>query len=569
MSSKCNFWSCAVRALGLALCFGVPPPLLAAEQLPDAVIELQGTEPITAQQVAKMRIIEGSILPSEPATIKAMNRAMATLRATANGWSAKTRAELAQARIARMLAQPGRKSVSLLDRKEGIAVLVNDELMFAVLLQDTVESTPQAARLEAQEAAATLELAIEEYRESRDLRSMLIAGAIALAVTLLVAVLLRLLYVGRRSVQGWLARKTVEHSKQLRVGGMELLSRERLISTQKLALNAAYWLLILLLVYQWLGVVLALFPYTRVWAVQINGFLFSLATSFGLAVAHAIPDAFAATLIFALAYGVNRMLKRFFKAVEWGFVKVTWLDAEVALVTSRLCSVVLWVFALAMAYPYLPGSDTDAFKGLSVLLGLMISLGASNLVGQGASGLILTYSRTFRNGEYVRVADHEGTVVNLGAFTTRIRTGLGEELTISNSLVLGAVTKNYSRAVKGQGYVLDATVTIGYDTPWRQVTVLLEEAAQRTPGVLDDPKPRVSQTALSDFYPEYRLVCQAIPTEPRPRAEVMDALHANIQDVFNEHGVQIMSPHYVSDPQQAKVVPPEQCYAAPAKPPAP
>ena len=111
----------------------------------------------------------------------------------------------------------------------------------------------------------------------------------------------------------------------------------------------------------------------------------------------------------------------------------------------------------------------------------MISLGASNLVGQGASGLILTYSRTFRNGEYVRVADHEGTVTNLGAFTTRIRTGLGEELTISNSLVLGAVTKNYSRAVKGKGYVLDASVTIGYDTPWRQVTALLKRRRHARP----------------------------------------------------------------------------------------
>ncbi len=568
MSLNSNFWSFGARALGLVLCLGLPLPLLAADQLSEAVVEQQAADPITAEQVATRRIAEGSILPSQPATIKAMNRVVANQRVAVNGWSAKTRAEVAEARIGKMLGEPGDKAVSLLDRKEGSAVLVNDNLMLGVLLQDTPEGTAQSARQEAQVAAATLEVAIEEYRESRDLRSMLTSGAIALAATLLLALLLRLLYLGRRRVQGWLARKTVEHSKQLRVGGVELLSREHLIAAQQLALNVLFWAAALLLLYQWLGVSLAQFPYTRVWAEQINGFLFGLAARFVLAVAHALPDVLAATLIFALAYGVNRMLKRFFRAVEWGFVKVGWLDAEVAPVTARLCAVVVWIFALAMAYPYLPGSDTDAFKGLSVLVGLMLSLGASNLVGQGASGLILTYSRTFRNGEYVRVAEHEGTVMNLGAFTTRIRTGLGEELTISNSLVLGAVTKNYSRAVKGKGYVLDATVTIGYDTPWRQVTALLEEAAARTPGVLDDPKPRVFQTALSDFYPEYRLVCQAIPTEPRPRAEVMDALHANIQDVFNEHGVQIMSPHYVNDPQQAKVVAPEQWYAAPARPPA-
>ncbi len=165
------------------------------------------------------------------------------------------------------------------------------------------------------------------------------------------------------------------------------------------------------------------------------------------------------------------------------------------------------------------------------------------------------------------MADHEGTVISLGTFTTRIRTGMGEELTISNTQVLGAVTRNYSRAVKGQGFIVDTTVTIGYDTPWRQVNALLVQAALRTPGVLADPPPHVFQTALSDFYPEYRLVCQAIPTEARPRAEVMSALHAQIQDLFNEYGVQIMSPNYRGDPAQPKLVPPDQWYAPPAKAP--
>jgi small-conductance mechanosensitive channel len=155
----------------------------------------------------------------------------------------------------------------------------------------------------------------------------------------------------------------------------------------------------------------------------------------------------------------------------------------------------------------------------------------------------------------------------MGHFTTKVRTGLGEELTLPNALVLGTVVKNYSRAVKGPGYVVDTTVTIGYDTPWRQVEAMLVEAATRTPGVLAAPPPRVFQTGLTDFYPEYRLVCQAIPKDPRPRAEVLAALHANIQDVFNEHGVQIMSPHYLGDPQGAKLVPKERWYAAPARPP--
>jgi len=197
----------------------------------------------------------------------------------------------------------------------------------------------------------------------------------------------------------------------------------------------------------------------------------------------------------------------------------------------------------------------------------MVSIGASGIVGQAASGLILMYTRTFRPGEYVRVGENEGTIVEMGMFTTRLRTGLGEELTLPNSLVLGSVTRNYSRTVRGKGFVLDTVVTIGYDAPWRQVNAMLIEAALRTDGVLADPSPRVFQTALSDFYVEYRLVCQAVQTDPRPRAEVLSSLHSNVQDVFNEHGVQIMSPHYLGDPAEAKVVPKAKWYPAPAAPP--
>jgi small-conductance mechanosensitive channel len=280
-----------------------------------------------------------------------------------------------------------------------------------------------------------------------------------------------------------------------------------------------------------------------------------------------VPDLLIVVVIFVIARSVNGMLCTFFDGVQAARISVGWLDSDSARPTRRLATIAVWVFALVMAYPYIPGSETEAFKGLSVLIGLMISVGASGIVGQAASGLILMYTRTYRPGEYVRINDHEGTIVEMGMFTTRIRTGLGEDLTLPNSLVLSTVTRNYSRAVKGAGFVLDTAVTIGYDAPWRQVHAMLAEAARRTPGVLPDPAPRVFQTALSDFYVEYRLVCQAVPGEPRPRAEVLSNLHANVQDVFNEHGVQIMSPHYLGDPADPKIVPKSRWHEAPAAPP--
>jgi small-conductance mechanosensitive channel len=499
--------------------------------------------------------------------IVVMNRQVATLRGSLFGVPAATRAQESTGRIVAVLRGDGPLQVSTRNVAEGVLVSIDGALMFVVAIQDSRERTPADAQAEARQAAAVLQRVIDESREARNLRALLQSTLVVLAAGALALGMGWLLRRLRRRIQGWLTRQTLAHAHRLRVDGVDVVRRDGLLRLEQWLLNTVFWGLAALLLYEWLSLSLAQFPYTRPWGEQLNGFLFDLLTGFMLAIVHAVPDLLAAALIFWLAWLLTRMLRGFFAKVGSGQVRVGWLDADVATITSRLCVAAVWLFALAMAYPYLPGSDTEAFKGLSVLLGLMISLGASNLVGQLASGLILTYTRTFHNGEYVRVDVHEGTVVNLGAFTTRIRTGMGEELTISNSQVLGAVTRNYSRAVKGPGFIVDSTVTIGYDTPWRQVHALLAQAALNTPGVLADPPPRVFQTGLSDFYTEYRLVCQAIPSEPRPRAEVISLLHANIQDVFNEHGVQIMSPHYMEDPAQPKVVPPAQWYAPPAKPP--
>jgi small-conductance mechanosensitive channel len=245
---------------------------------------------------------------------------------------------------------------------------------------------------------------------------------------------------------------------------------------------------------------------------------------------------------------------------------VGWLDEDTVKPTRRIAAIVLWLFALAMAYPYLPGAQTDAFKGLSVLVGLMVSIGASSLVAQGASGMILMYSRALRAGEYVKIAEMEGTVVELGMFATRIHTGTGEELILPNAFVLANTTRNYSRTVPGRGFVLQVNVTIGYSTPWRQVHAMLEEAARRTPEIAREPAPFVRQTTLSDFYAEYRLIGYAPIEQPVQRIDMLSRLHANIQDVFNEHGVQIMSPHYMTDPAEPQVVPKAKWYASPATP---
>jgi len=497
-------------------------------------------------------------------TVVVFNRPVATFRTPFLGIAPKARAEAARARIHALLERGGPGQVRIETEPEGAVVKIDGALAFVIANDDVDRLGGDVLDAAAGDAKRALEQVIAETREARDTRLM---GAAALWAGGATVVYLGLLWVirvvghalSRRMLR--LASETVGH---LKVGGTEILQRDRAVRVVRRLLQAGFWAIVLMLTYQWVGFVLGRFPYTRPWGEQLNAFLADMAVNALTAVAAAIPGLLIAVAIFFAARGITGVLSGFFDGVQSGRVQLAWLDADSARPTRRLAAFAVWVFAVVMAYPYIPGSDTEAFKGLSVLLGLMVSIGASGIVGQAASGLILMYTRTFRPGEYVRVAEHEGTIVEMGMFTTRVRTGLGEELTLPNSMVLGTVTKNYSRAVKGRGFVLDTSVTIGYDAPWRQVHAMLIEAARRTQGVLADPVPRVFQTALSDFYVEYRLVCQAVQTDPRPRAEVLSSLHANVQDVFNEHGVQIMSPHYLGDPAEAKVVPEDKWYKAPA-----
>ncbi|WP_157269342.1 mechanosensitive ion channel family protein [Azohydromonas aeria] len=492
---------------------------------------------------------------AEPALLRVMNRDVVLLRAMLGGVAPQERVERARARIARQLAAGGPLAVTVWPVAGGQGVYIDGAFCFAVLDADTDPLQPPGEAPLVRQAAAALERALAERRESRDVRAMAeSAGRSAAASGVALVLGFGLARLGRRA-QARALRWTARQASRLPLHGAALLLRERLAQAVPALLRGLTLALGGLIGYAWLSVVLAQFPYTRRWGEQLNERLLAVLAELLGGIAAALPGLLTALLMFVLARWATQLCRAFFARVRSGQIRLGWLDPELADATARLSNTLIWLFALAMAYPYLPGSQTEAFKGLSVLLGLMLSLGASSLVGQGASGLILAYSRVLRRGEYVRVAEHEGTVTDTGLFTTRIRTGLGEELTVPNALILGNVTRNYSRTVRGPGFILDTTVTIGYDTPWREVEAMLLEAARRTEGVLREPAPRVFQTALSDFYPEYRLVCQAIPAAPRPRAEVLDALHAHIQDVFAERGVQIMSPHYLGDPAEAKVPP--------------
>jgi len=526
-----------------------------------AVLTLTGSasadSPAPSSASAPTPVIES------PVTV--FNRTVAILRAPLFGVTPPERARHANARLEELFARPGPVTLSVTSTEVANAILVNGSLGLLLTSGDVDALEGETLDHATQAARTALERVAVETREARDRDRLWHAlAASGIATFALLALLLVVLRTRTWTVRH-LTRLLEDSTHGLTAAGVRLLHPARLFALSRLLVRGGALFVMLVAVYRWSSFVLNQFPYTRVWGEELDGYLLGMAKQLGTRILLALPDVLVALVIFLLARGVLALARPIFDAVERRRLESSWLDADTAKPTRRIFAMIVWAFAAVMAYPYLPGASSEAFKGVSVLIGLMVTLGGSSLFGQAASGFILLYSRTLRIGEFVRVGEDEGTVTELGVFTTKISTGLGEYLTLPNALVLTAVTRNYSRPANGHGFMLRTKVTIGYDTPWRQVQSLLIEAAQRTPGVASEPQPEVYQTALSDFYIEYRLVCQASQANAKTRAEAIATLNANVIDTFNESGIQIMSPHYLGDPARAKVVPPSAWRSGPTE----
>ena len=323
------------------------------------------------------------------------------------------------------------------------------------------------------------------------------------------------------------------------------------------------WVLIFPIAYIWLTFVFKRFPYTRPWGVELGNFLFELVTDLALGAVTAIPGLFTVFLIFLFTRFLTRVVGAFFLSVESEALHVHWLQPETAKATRRLVIVVMWIFALTVAYPHIPGSSTAAFKGVSVFVGLMVSLGATGLVNQIVSGMVIVYTQAFKPGEYVRIGDTEGVVEEIGVLSTKISTRRREHITIPNAVLINTSVNNYSRDAQENGAIISTAVTIGYDVPWRQVHALLKLAASRSSKLRPGSEPLVLQKGLTDFYVEYVLVVTI--DNPADRYIISSELHGLIQDAFNEHGVQILSPHYLDRAEEPVVVPKEGWAPPPAE----
>ena len=328
------------------------------------------------------------------------------------------------------------------------------------------------------------------------------------------------------------------------------------------AVRAIAAVLIISAIYSWASLSLQRFPYTQPWGDKLGRYVLQLFRHLGRSGVDSLPGVFAVIVIFFLTRWIVAFGRGFFEQVVAGRIRISWLEPETAQATERIFTGVAWILAIVVAYPYIPGSGTDAFKGISVFVGLMISLGSTGIINQVMSGLFVVYSRALKPGEWVQVNDVEGEVLEVGLLAGKIRTVEGQEVTIPNSVLVSTSTKNHTRLGYPDGMIVSCTVTIGYDAPWRQVQGLLLLAADRTPEVRKQPAPNVLQRELSDFYVAYTLIARI--TDAKRRMEILSDLHAHVQDAFNEFGVQIMSPHFMMQPQGAVIVPPSKWHASPA-----
>ena len=497
---------------------------------------------------------------NEAAPLVFWNREITTFRSALNQLSPADRAARARERLANLPSVASEWRIATTEttvgQYTGLMVSVNDQYVFGILAGDVDSESHQTLQAAGDQAIAQLRLALEARAQQQSVSHLVRAVGLSIAATLLLALALWLVIRATNRLKARLEEKHLSISKGVALAGFDLEPLFHYVSRTLTTLTG--WAMAAVLVYLWLTFILLRFPYTHPWGQQLGAFLLSIFTTLGGGILHSIPGMFTVVVIFLWTRIVARLVSGVFTQVEKGDLTLPWLHADTARATRYLVIVLIWIFAVVVAYPYFPGSGTDAFKGVSFLLGVMISLGSAGLVNQIMSGLVVVYSRALKPGEFVGVGDDFGVVTDVGMLSTKILTRMKEEITIPHAVLVSSKTVNYSRHAAGGEAKVGTLITIGYDAPWRQVHELLLHAANQTTGVRKEPAARVWQRALSNFYVEYELVVSL--DHPEERVPILSELHMHIQDAFNEAGVQIMSPAFESQPERKVFVPKSQWF---------
>lgn len=420
--------------------------------------------------------------------------------------------------------------------------------------------------LVAETALTRIREAISEYREDRQPGVLLVNAGYAVGLTVLVVAVFFAARWGSRKFSAWVEHRIPDHLETMEARSFNLVRADQLWRILHGAVTVLGIAVAIVLGYTYVNAVLGLFPWSRPFARRLFELVVDPLETVGTAILDYLPNLVFLIIIVVIFRYALKLLHSLFDAISRKRITFSGFDAEWAWPTYRLVRLLVLAFGLILAYPYIPGSDSAAFKGVTIFLGVLASIGSSSIISNVVAGYSMTYRRAFRVGDRVRIGESVGDVAQMRLLVTHLRTLKNEEVVIPNSVILNSEVTNYSSLAKASGLILHTTVGIGYEVPWRQVEAMLLIAAKKTPGITTNREPFVLRKSLGDFAITYEL--NVYVADAGRMASTYSALHDNILDVFNEYGVAIMTPAYEGDPEEPKFVPREKWYAAPAKPPA-
>jgi small-conductance mechanosensitive channel len=412
---------------------------------------------------------------------------------------------------------------------------------------------------------ARIRQAIVDYRAARSTGAMRRAALDTLVATVVLALgVVLLLWLWRR-LDAFLTRRLESRIHTVGIQSFEVMRAESIRAALRSGFVGIRNILLLAGGLVYVGYLLSAWPWTRGFSRDIVAFALAPLAVIGRGLVANVPSLVFLVVLFFVIRLVLRVIRLFFEAIERGTVKLANFDAEWAQPTYKIVRIAIVAFGLIVAYPYIPGSESDAFKGVSLFIGIVFSLGSSSAISNIIAGYMMTYRRAFRVGDRVKIGDAIGDVIQMRLQVTHLRSFKNEEIVIPNSQILSGEVVNYSSLAKEHGLILHTEVGIGYETPWRQVEAMLLTAASRCAFPSEQP-PRafVRLKKLGDFAVTYELNLHC--TDVAAMLPLYTAMHRHILDVFNEYGVQIMTPAYEGDPEQPKVVAPKDWFTAPATP---
>ncbi|HXV67634.1 MAG TPA: mechanosensitive ion channel family protein [Nitrospira sp.] len=502
---------------------------------------------------------QGQVAPAQPVSAPVVfgGETLFVLYDKIGPFTPQDRAHAIVERLATLAKDPFTRiyPVTAADR-ETTSELVYGETVVMTVTDRDAQPTGKTRQEVAAEYAQKIQSALAKSRQQATSRTFVVDAVLALLDTVILIGLLVLFGKMFPKVYARVDAWRVTRIRPIQIQRVELLSADQIAATLIAAAKAVRFIATAALLYVYLTSVLGIFPWTRGISASLLDAVLSTLRAIAQAFTTYVPDVVSIVVIVVMTRYIIKLIHLVFDGIERGAITFTGFHRDWAMPTYRIVRFLVIVFAAIACFPYIPGSRSEGFRGIGVFLGLLISLGSAAAFGNIIAGVVLTYMRPFSLGDRVKIADTTGDVMEKTLLVTRLRTIKNVDVTIPNAMVLGSHLVNFSACARDQGLILHTSVTIGYVAPWRTVHELLIGAARATTHILPKPEPFVLQTSLNDFYVTYEL--NAYTDQPNLMATIYAELHQNIQDKFNEAGVEIMSPHYAQVRDGNKTTIPDQ-----------